>query len=118
MKAEHTSWSRRKRQAITDHCKMYFYKFLSVFVEMVKCICQHCSIYFHLNTLIHFQYESSLRFMEQKEEAVFHRQTPPEYHKIAKKKSKLEFHTLSSQENILIKKSKLECHKIAKKKSN
>ena len=41
-----------------------------------------------MNTLIHFQYESSLRFMEQKEEeAVFHRRTQPEYRKIAKRKN-------------------------------
>ena len=41
-----------------------------------------------MNTLIHFQYESSLRFVEQKEEeAVFHRRTQPEYRKIAKRKN-------------------------------
>ena len=63
-------------------------------------------MYFHLNTLIHFQYESSLRFMEQKEEAVFHRQTPPEYHKIAKKKIKTR-----NSENM---KENNQHHKIAK----
>ena len=67
-------------------------KLLNVFVAIVKCISPNCictirTMYFHFNTLIHFQYESSLRFMEQKEEAVFHRQTPPEYHKIAKNKN-------------------------------
>ena len=102
-------------QDIADHHQLHFYKLQIVFVPIVKFICPHCMMYFHLNTLIHFQYESSLRFMEQKEEAVFHRQTPPEYHKIAKKKSKLECHKseqkiskseyqkLSSREDIRIK---------------
>ena len=40
----------------------------TVFFPIVKCICTTCTMYFHLNRLIHFQYESSLRFMEQKEE--------------------------------------------------
>ena len=80
-------------QDITDancvcpNCWMYLSQLLNVFVKFFKCICTIWTMFLHLNTLIHFQYESSLRFMEQKEEAVFHRQTPPEYHKIAKNKN-------------------------------
>ena len=35
--------------------------------------------------LIHFQYEAVSASWSRKKRPVFHRQTPPEYHKIAKK---------------------------------
>ena len=41
--------------------------------------------------LIHFQYEAVSASWSRKKRPVFHRQTPPEYHKIAKKKYKRYF---------------------------